>query len=701
MAARVLWVVKGLGPGGAERLLVAAAQAHDHTYFQIECAYVLPWKDHLAGELESAGVRCTCVHPRRRDWRWPWRLRQVIAEGGFDIVHVHSPLPGSVARLAVATLPKAKRPVVMSTEHNSWGTFAAPTRWPNRLTGRRDAAVFAVTDEVRASMRGPAAAKAQTLVHGIDVARVAGARRDRATVRAELGLAPDELVVGTVANYREQKDYPNLLAAARLLADRGVRVRFVAVGQGPLADEVEALCDSLGLADRVILTGFRPDAVRVMAACDVFTMASRWEGLPVALMEALALGLPVVATDVGGVHEAMHDGVDALLVPPGDAAALADALRRVVEDAELRAKLADAAERRGADFDVHRAVDVLETTYHRLAPEASTTPVERPAPPKARRIPGLDLRPATPDDRPAIRTLLGRSLGWSDDPRYAELFEWKHDDNPFGPSAMWVATDASRVVSLRAFMRWEFERDGEILRAVRAVDTATDPDYQGRGLFTAMTMHGVEELTADGVDFVFNTPNAQSRPGYLKMGWRQVGRPDVAVRLAGVRGAAKLPQARVASDLWAQPTDIGVAFEEWFARAGGASVSRGPAGPRDIRTHQSAEFLAWRYGFEPLKYRVLDEPGSAVVFRLRRRGTALEVVVAERFGDIAQADRLVRGALVRCHADHALRLGRPTPSAGFIPLPGAGPILTWRRLSQPGMPPLSSWQLQLGDVELF
>jgi L-malate glycosyltransferase len=438
-------VIKGLGPGGAERLLCAAARAHDHERFHIECAFVLPWKDHLAEELERAGVKTHCMSRKRIDRRWPLRVVELVRDGEWDIVHVHSPLPGSVARLATRTMRSADRPSLVSTEHNRWATHRGPTRWLNGFTSRWDDVSFAVTDEVRESMSGPVTKRVETLQHGIDVESTAKASADRDAVRAELGIGLDEIVVGTVANFRPQKDYPNLLQAARLLADRKVPVRFVAVGQGPQEAEVRKLHDDLGLGDRVILTGFRDDAVRVMGVCDVFTLASQWEGLPVALMEALALGLPVVATNVGGIAEEMHDGVDALLVPPNDSTALADGLERVVTDAALRHQLGAASFARAGDFDVRRAVDRIEAAYAELAPEAAA---ERavPEPPKPRRpLPkGLDIREATPNDRPAIIELCRASLGWGDDPRFEQLFSWKHDQNAFGPSYMWVATDGGQ-----------------------------------------------------------------------------------------------------------------------------------------------------------------------------------------------------------------------------------------------------------------
>jgi glycosyltransferase involved in cell wall biosynthesis/predicted N-acetyltransferase YhbS len=706
MAVRVLWLIKGLGPGGAEHLLAAAASAHDRDRFQIDCAYVLPYKDHLVERLEQAGVRCHCLSTSRTDRRWPLRLRRLIADGHYDIVHAHSPLPAAVGRVAVRTMPRSARPRLVSTEHNAWGTFAVPTRWANRLTARLDDAVFAVSDEARQSMTGPAAAKAVTLQHGIDVAAIRVLRSEREAVRAELGIAPDEMVIGTVANYREQKDYPNLLRAARVLADAGVAARVVAVGQGPLEGDVTALRDELGLGSTVLLTGYRADAARVMSAFDIFTLASRYEGLPVAVMEALALGLPVVATRVGGVAEALTDGVDAVLVPPGDEHALAKAWARVMGDADLRHQLAERAAGRADEFDVRRAVRTIEQTYERLAPNRASEPRAPTASvpsPRPRLPAGLQIREATADDRTAILELCRSTLGWNDDPRFERLFTWKHDENAFGPSYLWVATDGGRIVGLRAFMRWEFVRDGEVLPAVRAVDTATHPDYQGKGLFTAMALHGLEALQADGIAFVFNTPNDKSRPGYLKMGWREVGRLPASVRFRGITSAARSLRARVPAELWSSPTAAGQPFAPWFDQAGGTVAVDEPAG-RCLATRWSPDALRWRFGVPELDYRLAasDDGATAVVFRERRRATARELVVLARLrGDCAGADRLAGRLLRTTRADHCLRLGSPRPSAGFGPLPGGGPILTWRAVTRHGMPPLPDWSLTMGDVELF
>ncbi len=366
---RVVWLVKGLGPGGAERLLVAAAGAHDRDAFDIEVVYLLPWKQHLVPELEALGVQCTCLDVRNeRDIRWAGRLRRHLRAPRVDIVHAHSPYAAAVGRLVVRSLPKAQRPALVSTEHNPWSTFKAPTRYANAITAPLDAAVLAVSDEARASMNPRQRDRAEVLVHGIDVGAIGKLRSERDAVREELGVDPATILVGTVANYHPKKDWPNLLTAARQLADRGSNVRFCAVGQGPLEAEVEALHRELGLEGTVILTGYRPDAVRLMAGCDIFVLGSKWEGLPVALMEASALGLPIIATRVGGIPDAFHDGVDAVLVAPSSPTELADAIERLAADENLRTELGAAARHRATDFDVTRAVARIEDIYRTVAP---------------------------------------------------------------------------------------------------------------------------------------------------------------------------------------------------------------------------------------------------------------------------------------------------------------------------------------------
>ena len=360
----MLWLVKGLGPGGAERLLVAAAASHDRSSFSFETCYLVPWKDALVPELDALGVSSECLEVRdERDLRWMLRLRERLLRRPVDVLHAHSPYPAAIARLVVRTLPATVRPRLVFTVHNTWSSFALLTRSLNGSTFALDDADIAVSREVHDTMPARLRRRTEVVVHGIRLDDVAAQTQFRDEVRADLGIAPEEVVVGTIANFRRQKDYPNLLAAAKILAARRVPVRIVAVGQGQLEDETRALHARLGLGDRVMLLGRRDDAVRVLGACDIFTLASDNEGLPVAVMEALALGLPIVATAVGGVPGAVTDGVEGILVPPKQPGSLADALAALAADPGRRADMGAAARVTAKRFDIDAATRRVEEIY--------------------------------------------------------------------------------------------------------------------------------------------------------------------------------------------------------------------------------------------------------------------------------------------------------------------------------------------------
>jgi GNAT superfamily N-acetyltransferase len=323
-----------------------------------------------------------------------------------------------------------------------------------------------------------------------------------------------------------------------------------------------------------------------------------------------------------------------------------------------------------------------------------------------------DLRPYEPGDEAAVINLLDASLGWVPDAQHRDFFAWKHRDNPFGPSPAWVATVGGRVVGFRTFLRWEFVLDGRVVRAVRAVDTATHPDHQGQGVFRALTLHALGELAAEGPDriaFVFNTPNARSRPGYLKMGWQAVGRLGVLSRPRSPTALVRLARARTAAGKWSARSDAGMPVSEALADTGAvtdllASLPRGDG----LATHRTPEYLSWRYGFAPLDYRAVTGPagpvGGMVVFRLRPRGAALEAAVCEELvpgDDPRLLSHLLARALRESGADHAVRLAGQGPRAGFVPVPGQGPTLVFRGIGLSAMPAASRWHLGLGDVELM
>lgn len=363
---RVLWLIKGLGPGGAEQLLVSAAEVARDDRFEYSVAYVRADKQHLVAKLGASGVTTSCLATGRGGARlWPLRLRSRLRE--VDVVHAHSPLLAGAVRLLVLTLGSGRRPKVVTTEHNVWQSFSTPTRWLNRITAGRDQHRFAVSQEVRRSMTPRAARATEVLIHGINHASFTREGVSRASIRAALGLAPEAVVALTVANFRTEKDYPNLLRATALACAEDPHLTVLAVGQGPLELEVRSVHASLDLGERFVLLGFRDDVPDLMLGVDLFVLGSAHEGLPVAIMEALAAGLPVVATDVGGVAEAVVDGENGFLVPARDPEALAAAMLQVAGDPDLRSALSRSALAGSTRFDIRTAVARQEAVYAGLA----------------------------------------------------------------------------------------------------------------------------------------------------------------------------------------------------------------------------------------------------------------------------------------------------------------------------------------------
>jgi glycosyltransferase involved in cell wall biosynthesis len=365
---RVLQLVKGLGRGGAEQLLVNEVEHGDRSRIENHVAYLLPWKDAFVPVLRASGVEPACLDGAK-GFAWAGRLKQMVRERRIDLVHVHSPYVAAVVR---STLGR-QRVKLVTTEHNVWERYHRATFWANAVTFPRNDHVFAVSDEVRRSIRYPwplrflKVPSLETLHHGIDFERVV-ATPPATGVREQLAIPPRAQVVGTVANFKPHKGYEYLLQVAATVVRVRPDVRFVLVGDGPLAEDMRLEARRLGLERTVVFAGFREDALRVMRTFDVFTMASVQEGLPLSLLEAMALGCPPVATRVGGVSAVIEDAVSGFIVEPRDPQAQAERILRVLEDGALRRTLSEGARERAAMFHISHAIQRIEQVYCELVP---------------------------------------------------------------------------------------------------------------------------------------------------------------------------------------------------------------------------------------------------------------------------------------------------------------------------------------------
>lgn len=325
----------------------------------------------------------------------------------------------------------------------------------------------------------------------------------------------------------------------------------------------------------------------------------------------------------------------------------------------------------------------------------------------------LEIRRAIPEDTPEIVELMKLSLGEGQVPRSEAYWTWKHRVSPFGVSPCLLAVADGRIVGLRVFMRWQWDAAGNTFDSVRAVDTATHPKWRGRGVFTKLTRALLEEMKAEDVRFVFNTPNRKSLPGYLKMGWRKIGRVSPWIRPLRLRVFSEREGSeagRPVSELLAQ-TDQLTTF---------LSALESPSGR--FRTPRSVAYLQWRYAIIPdIPYRAtwdFDEgEGAVLIFRRKHDGRwpelrVCECLVGRNTGSRRRARRLLR-TLARCSdASFVTGMAPPGSSAGrtllgsaFIPGPRLGPLMTVRPLAEgvgaPDPSKRTAWDLSIGDLELF
>jgi glycosyltransferase involved in cell wall biosynthesis len=372
---RVLWLTRGLGLSGTTRLLLACARHLDRDRFEVEVAHTVPGEDALADELEKAGVAVHCLtgRPERRgrDPLWPLRLRALLARRRYALVHTHAPWPAVAARLLLRGRDAV--PLVHS-EYDVRGHRALTTRLADTATYRRNRAVLAGSRAVAESLRPPRGADPGSWLtvvrHTPELPAAPAGDEARAAARAEarraLGVPAGAVAVGTVGSLTARKEIGVLLDAFTLLRRSHPGTVLVLVGTGPREKRLREYAAGRGLGDAVVFAGARPDAPAVLPALDVFALTSRREALPVPLMEAMAAGLPSVVTRVDAVPEVVDQGVEALMVQPGDHEALAIALGRLVGGPALRARMAAAARERARGFDPAGVQRVVEGVYERV-----------------------------------------------------------------------------------------------------------------------------------------------------------------------------------------------------------------------------------------------------------------------------------------------------------------------------------------------
>jgi sugar transferase (PEP-CTERM/EpsH1 system associated) len=360
---RVMHVVFALQPGGMEHGVVKLVNGLDPSRVRSAICSTRP-----AGVLKAlVAPHVPLFEMNRRngnDVRLVWELYRLFRRERPDVVHTHA-WGTLIEGLIAARL--ARVPSVVHGEHGTL-QLRPHQRWLQRWAWCRADQTLSVSSrlaERMAAETGLSADRVLTIRNGVDLARFSPT--NRAAARASLGLGRDECVIGTVGRLVPVKDHTTLLEAVALLRGKGARVTLLIAGDGPLGHELVERAAGLGLDGRVRFLGHRRDVDVVLAGLDVFVLSSVSEGLSNTILEAMATGVPVVATRVGGADELVVDGVSGMLVAPSAPLEMADALSRLLADPRTRREMGAAGRARAEkEFALRAMVSRYEALYTRV-----------------------------------------------------------------------------------------------------------------------------------------------------------------------------------------------------------------------------------------------------------------------------------------------------------------------------------------------
>lgn len=374
VALRILHVIKALGRGGAEVLLAEGLRVADRNRFDFRYVYLQRRPDEVVADLRALGAPVESLHLESNVSMLlgARRLARHIEREKIDLVHAHLPVAGVVARAAgrLAEVP------VVYTEHAPPHRYRSIPRWLNLLTWTWQDRVIAISDDVAFSIarHAPRRVPITTIWNGIDTRKFDPALFNGDEVREELKLHATSPIVGTVAVFRNtpQKRLDIWLEAARVIHEAEPYVQFLLVGDGPLRSKLEAQAARLGLAEVTHFVGRHADVRPYLAAMDVFLVSSAYEGFGIASIEAMAMAVAVVATDVEGLRNIIVPGETGFLggFDEGVASGLANLTLDLLQDPRHRRDLGlTGRESVKQRFSIERMQAELESVYEEVLSE--------------------------------------------------------------------------------------------------------------------------------------------------------------------------------------------------------------------------------------------------------------------------------------------------------------------------------------------
>jgi glycosyltransferase involved in cell wall biosynthesis len=364
----ILYIFAALPVGGAEQVLVTEVEGLDKKRYRPLVA-VISEKGPIGEMIEKMGITVIPLSRMKKnqfDFGIIRDLKAVMKREKVSLVHTHLYDGGKYGRIAARL---AGVPAIIHTVHNVYVRRRRKYHWINRALSLFTDRIIAVSGAVKVSVvhyDHITPEKIQVLYNGIDFSRVDFSEK-REAIRSELGLSTDQMVIGVVARLEEQKGHQVLLEALSTIPSLQSNLKVLFIGEGKLRLSLEAETQKKGLSDRVFFLGTRKPVYPILKALDLFVLPSLWEGFSLALLEAMAMGLPVIATRVGGAEEVITSGQNGFLISPGDPKALADSIQEAITHRNRFQQMA----RRGQEtvrvhFSKERHLTLLQDLYQEV-----------------------------------------------------------------------------------------------------------------------------------------------------------------------------------------------------------------------------------------------------------------------------------------------------------------------------------------------
>ncbi len=310
------------------------------------------------------------------------------------------------------------------------------------------------------------------------------------------------------------------------------------------------------------------------------------------------------------------------------------------------------------------------------------------------------IREATELDIPKILEVLKASLGETSSKKTEAVWRYKHMDNPFGKSLVLVAVENDKIIGVRALMRWNWQLGNQIFSAYRAVDTATHPEHQGKGVFKKLTLRAIEIAKEQSDHFIFNTPNTQSLPGYLKMGWEEVDKLKIRAKLASPLNWVGNKRERLC-EINNNSSDVQIT--KLISKYNDLK-----SGENKLFTLKSPEYLSWRYENNPLQeYEVKAETDFYLAGYIKQHKFFKELRITEHIFYNESGKQKINEEVKEFSKKFGAQVVTSTELKAGLGFSGNyGPVLTLRDVNLDSnlkreLLQLNNWSYTLGDLELF